>query len=212
MFNKNLITLFLALICFHTINAYTDVSMKKEDVLKLDAKFSSNSTCPEYAINDAQHVFDYCHYNFYCLGDDCYSTKMFDAAGTVNVKNEDGQVKTLGISRICNTNDECLSNVCTNGRCDNSGITQCTVPFSSELEKTKVHCGKLVQVKCESNDECASNDCSHGVCQIVALKEAVKAIKTVLYVIGAIIILAVVCCVAICFFCCCRRKKEDPMV
>ena len=212
MFNKNLITLFLALICFQTINAYTDVSMKKEDVLKLETKFGLNNTCPEYAINDNdKYVFNYCHYNFYCLEDDCYSTKTFDVARTVNIKNEDGQVKTLGINRICNKNDDCLTNVCNNGRCDSSLISQCTVPFSSDLEKVKVHCGKVAQTECKSNDECASDDC-RGVCQVIVLKEAVKAIKLDLFDIGAIVLLAVVCCIDICYCCCCRKSKEEPMV
>ena len=196
--NKKFITLFLAFVFFQAICATV---MKKEEVLKLNTKLSE---CPSYALTLGLNGDKYCHYNFYCVKDECYSPAIpiFDAAPSVDDKNG----KDLKIEAVCKTNDDCLSNVCNNGRCDNTSLTQCIVRSDGK----SVSCGKLSTNVCEKDDECASGNCSLGRCEVVFQNEIVEVVKTSLYIVLALILLAVVCCIGICIcICCCIKKRRN---
>lgn len=208
MFNKKLITLFLALFFFYSVNAAAtneaSIIKKKDEVLKIDPLEMENGKCPQPGLPIVDEKK--CQYSFLCQGDTCFSSDNQLLASSVFV--QQGQsLKELLLTGKCKNNDECLSGNCKYGECDSTGIIECTIP----RDTTAMKCGIPALGICQNNDECASAKCTEGKCELVYQKEVEKILGMVSTTAIIIVILALCCCCGIgaCIFCCCKKKRSD---
>ncbi|KAL6608799.1 hypothetical protein LY90DRAFT_671933 [Neocallimastix californiae] len=202
MYNKNLIILYFIFFFIQAINA---VVMKKDEVLKIDPKSRNGDTCPEFSLG---FTGNYCDYYFICKSDVCNTINTNEISiSLIEFPDEKGEMKKYIINGSCQTNSQCLSNICNpkiNQCVNDDSISECII----NRDTTKIHCGKMALQACHTNNECSSNKCSDSkLCLSEYHDEIMKISKAALIIVIIIITLIILCCCTFCW-CCCKKRNN----
>jgi len=159
----------------------TAITMKKEDILKMDlSQYRNKTACPDYSLGYINNIA--CSFQFYCLEEVCQSVKdnpkymIFNVttasgSGQDHIQDSPFQTKKFitsycsGSNDFCTTepcteNTDCISNHCVNGICREGGqspFTECRDRNKSIFHPTQTMmvCGKLAGELCTKDEECA---------------------------------------------------------
>ncbi|ORX81210.1 hypothetical protein BCR32DRAFT_268424 [Anaeromyces robustus] len=143
---------------------------KLEDVKKLPIiNCKEDSDCPNYSkgcVFDIEVDLGVCDINVYCNKfNGCVALlSTFDSSKSSNLiidsfqTEKDTKPKNLP---LCKTNENCFSNICSNGVCivdDADPIYNCIIAEYG-VHQSKVTCGKAANQLCYDHEDCISNQC-----------------------------------------------------